>query len=85
MLFRSNASQQAFLQILSNALLRASDCSSDPICYNTQDGQGVGGLSLAACYSCALIPDISCEEFNCFLDRWLLIDKEFGFFNLNLS
>lgn len=81
----NNASQQAFLQILSNALLRASDCSSDPICYNTQDGQGVGGLNLAACYSCALIPDISCEEFNCFLDRWLLIDKEFGFFNLNLS
>ena len=35
---------------------------------------------MAACYSCALIPEISCEEFNSFLDRALLIDEKFGFF-----
>jgi hypothetical protein len=37
-------------------------------------------MNLAACYSCVLLPETSCEEFNSFLDRALLIDKEFGFF-----
>ena len=69
-----------FERILKSALFRATDCASDPICYNTVDGQGVGGLNLAACYSCSLLPETSCEEFNSFLDRGLLIDREYGFF-----
>lgn len=76
----SKANQKDFKTILRSALYRATDCSSDPLCYNNPDGQGVGGLNMAACYSCALIPEISCEEMNCYLDRALLIDKEFGFF-----
>lgn len=65
-------------RIINSALERAKDCSSDPICEHS-DGQGVENLNLAACYSCTLLPDISCEMFNSFLDRRLLIDKDFGF------
>ncbi|MEL6943611.1 MAG: DUF1998 domain-containing protein, partial [Bacteroidota bacterium] len=57
-------------QLIESALERATDCSADPICENTDlNGQGVGGTNLAACYSCALLPETSCEEFNRFLDR----------------
>jgi hypothetical protein len=48
------------------------------------DGQGVGGLNMAACYSCSLLPETSCEEFNSFLDRGLLIDIDNGFFKDNI-
>lgn len=68
-----------FPRILSSALLRAKDCCSDPICYES-DGQGIGGLNYAACYSCLLISETSCEEFNSFLDRKILIDENFGFY-----
>ena len=77
----SQANEENFIKIFQSALYRAKDCASDPICYNSYDGQGIGGLNMAACYSCAIIPDISCEEFNSFLDRALLIDKDFGFFS----
>lgn len=65
--------------IIESALERAKECSSDPVCYYSEE-QGVGGLNFAACYSCALLPETSCEEFNCFLDRRLLVDNDFGFF-----
>ncbi|KAA3596703.1 MAG: DUF1998 domain-containing protein [Calditrichaeota bacterium] len=71
--------ESRFKKILESALHRARDCASDPICYNSIDGQGAG-LNIAACYSCALLPETSCEEFNGFLDRALLIDEVFGFF-----
>jgi len=59
--------------VIRSALERAKDCASDPICENTDlSGQGVGGTNLAACYSCALLPETSCEEFNRFLDRQAL-------------
>lgn len=67
-----------FTKILSSALLRKG-MTSDPIC-SYSDGQGVGGLNYAACYSCLLISETSCEEFNSFLDRRIL-DEQFGFFN----
>lgn len=67
-------------KIIKSAIIRAMDCASDPICYHTDLGQGVGGVNLAACHSCALLPETSCEEFNSFLDRALIVDKEFGFF-----
>lgn len=66
-------------RIIKSAIERAKDCASDPICENS-DGQGVENLNLAACYSCTLLPDISCEMFNSFLDRKLLVDKDYGFF-----
>lgn len=69
-------------KLIQSAIRRAIDCASDPICYHTDltQGQGVGGTNLAACYSCALLPETSCEEFNSFLDRALVVDESFGFF-----
>ncbi len=64
----SQAVPQKFEQLCNNALERAKDCASDPICQHS-DGQGVGKMNLAACYSCALIADNACESFNTFLDR----------------
>jgi len=75
----SQANSERFIKILNSGLERARDCASDPICYNS-DGQGLGGLNLAACYSCSLLPETSCEEYNSYLDRALLIDEEFGFY-----
>jgi len=65
--------------IIRSALKRAQDCSTDPVCYYSE-GQGVNNLNLAACHTCCLLPEISCEQFNVFLDRLLLIDKGFGYF-----
>ena len=67
-------------KLIQSAMTRARDCATDPICYHTS-GQGVGNLNLSACFSCTLLPETSCEIFNCFLDRRILIDKDYGFFN----
>lgn len=66
--------------IIYSAIQRATDCSSDPICIES-DGQGVGQLNLAACHSCALLPENACELSNLYLDRKLLIDSNFGYFH----
>lgn len=65
------------------ALKSAQWCSSDPLC--------ISGLtaapeshSIAACHSCMLMPETSCEMHNRFLDRTLLVGAddcpEAGFF-----
>ncbi len=66
-------------KLIQSAMIRAKDCATDPICYHT-NGQGVSNLNLSACFSCILLPETSCEMFNCFLDRRILIDKEYGYF-----
>jgi hypothetical protein len=76
----SQANPESISKILNSAIFRSKDCASDPVCYHS-DGQGIGGLNLAACYSCALLPETSCEEFNSFLDRAMLTDNIFGFLN----
>ena len=50
---------------------RTSWCSADPLCVESGPN-GVDGLNLAACHSCALLPESSCEEMNLLLDRALL-------------
>jgi len=75
----AQARPDRFIKIIKSALARARDCASDPICYHSE-GQGIGGLNLASCYSCGLLPETSCEEFNSYLDRRMLIDKDFGFY-----
>ncbi len=47
-------------------------CSSDPLCIEDMLTPE-DGLSLAACHSCVLAPETSCEEFNRFLDRATLV------------
>ena len=59
-------------------------CSSDPLCLG-----GIVSVSetynIAACHSCVLVPETSCEQFNRFLDRALLVgdpqEEIVGFFN----
>lgn len=61
-----------FEKIFDSALASACWCSSDPVCIESP-GQGPGSCNLAACYSCALVPETSCETGNRFLDRALLV------------
>ncbi|GGN42878.1 hypothetical protein GCM10012285_23670 [Streptomyces kronopolitis] len=72
--------------VLENALAHAAWCSSDPVCIESK-GQGPGSCNLAACHSCALLPETACEEYNRFLDRALVVGglgkSELGFFAMN--
>ena len=52
---------------------RARWCSSDPLC-SESTGTGVDALNLAACHSCLLLPEVSCEEMNVLLDRAAVVD-----------
>lgn len=71
-------------QLIENAILRASWCSSDPVCLEST-GQGPAGMNMAACHSCALLPETSCELMNLQLDRTLLVgslnNPDAGFFS----
>jgi hypothetical protein len=60
--------------VMSNAISDARWCSTDPVCMDAgEKGQGPDSCNLAACHGCALLPETSCEEFNRFLDRGLVI------------
>ncbi|MFC7757532.1 DrmB family protein [Catellatospora bangladeshensis] len=63
---------------LRSSLERASWCSNDPLCMESQ-ASGTDNLNLAACHACVLLPETSCESNNCFLDRTLLIG-DLGYF-----
>ncbi len=73
----------AFPGIYKKAIESAMTCSNDPVC-NLSMGQGRDSLNLSACYSCSLIPETSCEEFNIFLDRGTVVGtyekREMGFY-----
>jgi uncharacterized protein DUF1998 len=70
--------------VLEKALEKAYWCSSDPVCIES-NGQGPDSCNLAACHSCCLLPETSCEEGNRLLDRGLihgiLSNQKFGFFS----
>lgn len=72
-----------FPSVFAKAIRAAAFCSNDPVC-SLSSGQGRDSLNLAACYSCSLIPETSCEEFNTLLDRGVVVgtfeDSSFGFF-----
>lgn len=61
-----------FPGIFKKAIETAMTCSNDPVCSLSQ-GQGRDSLNLSACYSCTLVPETSCEEFNVYLDRAMVI------------
>lgn len=63
------------LKIIKSALNNAKECSSDPLCWENTDQ-----LNLAACFSCCLVSETSCEKRNLGLDRRALIDSDFGYF-----
>jgi hypothetical protein len=62
-------------RIIKNAIDNAKECSSDPLCWENEDQ-----LNLAACFSCCLVSETSCEKRNLGLDRKALVDGEFGYF-----
>ncbi|MDB2687515.1 DUF1998 domain-containing protein, partial [Mariniblastus sp.] len=71
-------------ELLPSAIRAMQWCSNDPLCI-----KDVTALSdptnLAACHACMMVSETSCEEFNCLLDRALLIglpeDKKIGYFS----
>jgi hypothetical protein len=69
---------------LAEALERSSWCSADPLCVEA-DAAGADALNLAACHACVLLPEVSCEEMNVFLDRAMLVgtptDASIGYFS----
>lgn len=71
---------EMFYRLWHKALDRAQFCSYDPICAE-HEGQGVEQLNRAACHGCLLLPEITCENNNCLLDRQFLIKKDWGFVN----
>ena len=72
-----------FPRIYKKAIESAVVCSNDPVC-SLSSGQGRDSLNIAACYSCCLLPETCCEEFNVFLDRGVVAgtcgNKKLGFF-----
>ena len=72
--------------VVESALTNARWCSTDPVCMDAgKRGQGPDSCNLAACHGCALVPETSCEEFNRFLDRGLVVgtleDTTLGYFS----
>lgn len=73
--------------LLESAVDKALFCSADPVCMEFgKQGQGPNSLNLAACHNCALLPETSCEHFNTFLDRGLIVgsfdNPSIGYMNL---
>lgn len=66
-----------FEDIFEKAIESARWCSSDPVCIESR-GQGPESCNLAACYSCALVPETSCENGNRLLDRGLIVGTVSG-------
>ncbi|SMF03092.1 uncharacterized protein DUF1998 [Cellulosimicrobium cellulans J34] len=61
---------------IGTALARAAEqlswCSNDPVC-SESNPQNLDGLNLAACHSCLLASETSCEGSNLLLDRVVLV------------
>ncbi len=60
-----------FDQVLESALRDLGTCSNDPLCEQSPQLGAEG----AACYSCVLTSETSCEHHNLGLDRLLLLDN----------
>ncbi len=79
----SQGEAERFEHLIREAVGRFSWCSADPVCIESE-ASGAESLNLAACHSCALLPETSCEEMNMFLDRALLVGTldapDVGFF-----
>lgn len=61
-----------FLKSFNEALNRSSWCSNDPVCIESGPN-GFANANLAACHSCVLLSETSCEMKNLLLDRGMLV------------
>ena len=66
------ASPQRFPDLFKSALRSATRCSSDPLCADHQPDVH-STINAAACHACILASETSCEAFNRFLDRNVLV------------
>lgn len=62
-------------EIVKSAMKRAVNCSSDPLCWENEDG-----MNRASCFGCTMVSETSCEHANMALDRRILVDEDFGYF-----
>ena len=63
----SQATEDRITEAVRRALDKKENCSNDPVCYSHKPiGDEVNG---AACHTCVLLPETSCELRNFFLDR----------------
>lgn len=73
-------------ETISQSLLRASRCSSDPICGRRVPRDPEDFLHGASCHVCSMVSETSCENGNRFLDRKMLVQlpgsEIKGFFTL---
>ena len=73
-----------FVPVLSNALSAQRWCASDPLCIADVHSFSEKATG-AACHSCLLVSETSCEEFNRLLDRQTLVgspdDPSRGYFH----
>lgn len=72
--------------VFTSAISDARWCSTDPVCMDAgEKGQGPDSCNLSACHGCTLLPETSCEEFNRFLDRGLVVgtfaNPDLGYFS----
>ena len=70
----AQAAPDRFAQAFQEAASRMSWCSSDPVCIESV-ASGVDAFNLAACHSCLLLPETSCEHNNIHLDRATLVGR----------
>lgn len=63
---------ERFQKIFLKAIKALEWCSSDPLCI-TDSMNASDSFSRSVCHACCLAPETSCESFNRFLDRGLLV------------
>jgi hypothetical protein len=75
-------------QVFIEALASSEWCSSDPLCIHEM-ASAPDSFNLSACHACSLAPETSCEQYNRFLDRALLVgtpdEPSIGFFRALLA
>jgi len=82
---------KTFEEIVQNTITRSRSCSRDPLCEETnpvtliEEGISSKYLTGSSCYSCTLLPETSCQNFNNLLDRWMLHDPNDGFFRKHIE
>jgi hypothetical protein len=75
-------------RLISQALRRASICSSDPLC-SEHDASADRSLHGASCHGCSFVAETSCEKGNRYLDRALVTgtfdETDAAFFNVPVT
>lgn len=67
--------RERFAALVARALERHEWCANDPVCRESGP-QSLQGLNLAACHTCMLISETSCEASNLLLDRACVVGND---------